>query len=564
VVLSPNRVHAGDCLERLSQLSPGSIDLVFADPPFNIGYEYDVYDDRRSAEEYLAWSRKWMKGVHRALKDNGTFWLAIGDEFAAELKVAAQYDVGFHCRSWVIWYYTFGVNCVRGFSRSHTHLFHFVKNPRDFVFNESNPQVRVASARALVYADKRANPKGRLPDDTWILRPQDAPCGFAPNHDSWYFARIAGTFHERQGFHGCQMPEQLLGRIIRISSNPRDTVLDPFSGSGTTLAVAKKLGRQWIGFELSKDYVKRIQERLDAVSPGDELTGPVNPLASSPSTARGKRKKGVRLYNGRPIPFADEDMQRGIAAAFKSSAQGYSADYVLCEPDLRKEFLRECKRLGLNGAEHVWNRVLLRLRKAGKLPKATRKQKRYTFAEMDSYSFASEIAIRLLEMDYGLKLDDILCHADAVHEFDEIAREFAPNHSTFEYRWAALAIRKRARKSKALAINKYSNWEKRRLPPAQLITDIRADRVRRPGVYVLENKLRNPLYVGESRNVYERIEAITEHESWSSLGVNKLRFLPGDEETLHGLQSILVYRERPLLNTQLLLPEAKEVEALQR
>ena len=82
------------------------------------------------------------------------------------------------CRSWVIWYYTFWVNCVRGFSRSHTHLFHFVKDPKKATFNAD--EIRVPSARQLVYADSRANAKGRLPDDTWILRPQDIADGFRP------------------------------------------------------------------------------------------------------------------------------------------------------------------------------------------------------------------------------------------------------------------------------------------------------------------------------------------------------------------------------------------------
>ena len=104
------------------------------------------------------------------LKPGGTFWLAIGDEYAAELKVAAEHQIGFHTRSWVVWYYTFGVNCTRKFSRSHAHLFHFVKDENNFTFNAEDPQIRVPSARALVYADKRANPAGRLPDDTWIVR----------------------------------------------------------------------------------------------------------------------------------------------------------------------------------------------------------------------------------------------------------------------------------------------------------------------------------------------------------------------------------------------------------
>ncbi len=78
------------CIEGLQQVAPGSVDLVFADPPFNIGYEYDVYHDQRAAEEYLDWTRKWIGGVKRVLKPNGTFWLAIGDEYAAELKLIAQ------------------------------------------------------------------------------------------------------------------------------------------------------------------------------------------------------------------------------------------------------------------------------------------------------------------------------------------------------------------------------------------------------------------------------------------------------------------------------------------
>src|SRR5262249_51559259 len=134
---------------------------------------------------------------------------------------------GFHCRSWVVWYYTFGVNCKYKFSRSHAHLFHFVKDAKAFTFNHE--AIRVPSARQLVYADGRANPTGRLPDDTWILRPQDLPGSFTAEEDTWYFPRVAGTFKERAGFHGCQMPEQLLGRIIRVCSNTGELVFDPFS-----------------------------------------------------------------------------------------------------------------------------------------------------------------------------------------------------------------------------------------------------------------------------------------------------------------------------------------------
>jgi len=298
-----DQVYQGDCIERLAKLDAGSVDLAFADPPFNIGYDYDVYQDRREADDYLTWSRQWIEAVKRVLKDDGTFWLAIGDEFAAELKVLCTRELGFHCRSWVVWFYTFGVHCKSKFTRSHVHIYHFVKDPKKFTFNSM--AIRVPSARQLVYGDKRGDPDGRVPDDTWmmtpvlpadvptrdgfILRPQDIPERFPTHSDTWLFSRVAGTFKERAGFHGCQMPEQLLGRIIRTSSNEGDRVLDPFAGSGTTLAAAKKLNRRFLGFELSKKYVAMIKKRLAAIKSGDPLEGPENAATSAPRTNRGRR-----------------------------------------------------------------------------------------------------------------------------------------------------------------------------------------------------------------------------------------------------------------------------------
>ena len=175
---SLNRLYNQDCVAGLRKLGDGVVDLAFADPPFNIGYQYDVYQDAVESDRYLAWSRDWTAQVVRVLKPDGTFWLAIGDEYAAELKIMLQEEHGLTCRSWVVWYYTFGVNCTNKFSRSHAHLFYMVKDPRAFTFNADDPAIRVPSARQLVYGDKRANPAGRLPDDTWILRPQDLAEGF--------------------------------------------------------------------------------------------------------------------------------------------------------------------------------------------------------------------------------------------------------------------------------------------------------------------------------------------------------------------------------------------------
>lgn len=276
-LIARDQLHQGDCLELFQGLPSGTVDLAFADPPFNIGYDYDVYNDKQEADDYLNWSKRWIGEVARVLKPTGSFWLAIGDEYAAELKVIAHREFGLFPRSWVIWYYTFGVNCTNKFSRSHAHLLYFTKDPKAFTFNTES--IRVPSARQLVYGDKRANPKGRLPDDTWILRPQDLPeDGFDPTSDTWYVPRVCGTFKERKGWHGCQMPEQVLGRVIRACSNPGDLVLDPFAGSGTTLAVAKKLDRRFLGFELSSEYAARVQSRLEFIEPGQPLDGAEEPF----------------------------------------------------------------------------------------------------------------------------------------------------------------------------------------------------------------------------------------------------------------------------------------------
>src|SRR5262249_31602011 len=153
-----------------------------------------------------------------------------------------------------------------------------------FTFRGDDPENRIPSARQLVYNDSRANPRGRLADDTWILRPQDVVGRFTPDEDTWYFPRVAGTFYERAGFHGCQMPEQLLGRIIRTCSNRGELVVDPFSGSATTLAAARKLGRNFIGFELSAEYVERGTARIESVRTDDPLDGAPEPLVSAPTT----------------------------------------------------------------------------------------------------------------------------------------------------------------------------------------------------------------------------------------------------------------------------------------
>jgi len=477
------RIIHGDCIAGLAKLDAGCVDLAFADPPFNIGYDYDVYNDRRGTDDYLDWSRKWIEGVVRVLRPDGAFWLAIGDEYAAELKVLCTRELGLYMRSWVVWFYTFGVHCKNKFTRSHAHLFHFVKDPKRFTFNSL--AIRVPSARELVYGDKRADPDGRVPDDTWmmapvlppevsprdgfILRPQDIPERFPVDSDTWFFSRVAGTFKERRGWHGCQMPEQLLARIIKAcskekaDSNEGDLVLDPFAGSGTTLAVAKKLARHYIGFELSKKYARQAEQRLAGINPGDAIDGPEHAARSAPRTSAGRTldragggRKPLRVVSsvakmanaslGR-IAGANGEFSTAIAQAFMASHQGYSADRVLADPSLNDRFLENCQLRGFPGEAATWNHLLLNVRKHGGLASIdTSRRTAITRKEMDSFIFASEIAWRRVSQDHTCSLDEILCDPKLSSQFDRWAAEIAPGYSSFEYRWAALSIRKDASK----------------------------------------------------------------------------------------------------------------------
>lgn len=270
------QVVAGDCLETMACWPAQSLDLIFADPPYNIGYQYDQYQDRRSDEEYIRWTYDWIDACARLLKPSGSFYILIGDEYAAETRLhlkQLERDGKLVFRNWIIWHYTFGQNCRTKFNRSHAHLFYAVGSATGkglkagkggklpFTFNRD--AVAVPSARQTTYADARANPAGKLPDDTWYLRPQETQGHyFKPDEDTWYVSRLCGTFKERQGWHPCQLPESLLERIVKLSSNPDDVVFDPFVGSGTTLTVAAKLGRRWLGCELSEEYARRAVERI--------------------------------------------------------------------------------------------------------------------------------------------------------------------------------------------------------------------------------------------------------------------------------------------------------------
>ena len=300
-----------------------------------------------------------------------------------------------------------------------------------------------------------------------MLRPQDLPEGFQPTDDTWYYARVAGTFKERQGFHGCQMPEQLLGRIIRVSSNPGDIVLDPFAGSGTTLAVAKKLGRSWLGCELSEEYTRAATERLNAIEEGAALDGPADPIGSAPSTVNGRklgdessstisvslrrsrlRQKSTALAMPRLAKLAARDgprRNRRIRSTRLTTAIRSTGCWPIrsCKP----RFTRPAAKRASSAARPIGIASCCVSARRASFPKRGPIQKVHVADdELDRYSFAAEIAWRLAKDKFpDVSLDEIFCDPAKATYFDRTAKRFAPGFEPVQYRWAALRLRKASR-----------------------------------------------------------------------------------------------------------------------
>ena len=117
-----NTIIQGDCIEEMKKIPDNTFDLIFADPPFNIGYKYDKYHDKIERNNYIAWTKDWMTACKKVLKPAGSFYIAIGDDYAANVKVVAD-ELGLVMRNWIIWHYTFGQQTKDKFARSHTHIF---------------------------------------------------------------------------------------------------------------------------------------------------------------------------------------------------------------------------------------------------------------------------------------------------------------------------------------------------------------------------------------------------------------------------------------------------------
>ncbi|MCI0364041.1 MAG: site-specific DNA-methyltransferase [Phycisphaerales bacterium] len=247
------RLYVGDCRDVLASLpEKGSVDLIFADPPFNWDVPYDSWKDGMPRAEYERFTFDWLDGCIDALAPHGSLWVNIPDDTAAEAVLHLKRR-GLTMINWCVWHFRFGQNRNSSFILSKVHVLYFAKDPDNRIWNPND--VLEVSDRASIYFDPRTMAKGankglRVPMDVWYGK---------------YWGRIQGNNKERRHNHHNQIPEIYLERIIKACSNPGDLVLDPFCGSGTTSTVARALGRRSITIEYSAVNAQSAWERITKV-----------------------------------------------------------------------------------------------------------------------------------------------------------------------------------------------------------------------------------------------------------------------------------------------------------
>lgn len=252
------KLYQGDSLQWLQSIETESIDLIFADPPYNI--KKADWDKFESQEIYIKWSMEWIKEASRILKKTGTLYICGFSEILADLKhPSMRYFKS--CR-WLVWYYKNKANLGNDWGRSHESLLHLRKSNQK-TFNTDNVRIpygkhtlKYPSHPQALSSQYGNNGKRK---DLWIPH----PLGAKPK-DVIEVPTICNSMPEKTP-HPTQKPEELIRKFILASSNEGDLILDPFSGSGTTLVVAEQLGRKWLGCELELEYNDWAIQRLENV-----------------------------------------------------------------------------------------------------------------------------------------------------------------------------------------------------------------------------------------------------------------------------------------------------------
>ncbi|MDR0705461.1 MAG: site-specific DNA-methyltransferase, partial [Planctomycetaceae bacterium] len=231
------KILCGDSLHELPKLPDESIDLVIADPPYNLGKEYGNTSDRKDFDDYLNFTQTWTRECRRILKPEGTMYVFVGFRMISYVYQILETELNMNFVNWICWHYTQGIGKTKGFSPRHDDILMFSKTQK-YYFNLDAVRVPQKYYRSI------NNMRGANPGDVWE------------------FSHVHYCNENRQP-HPTQKPEGLIERMVLASSMLSSEVLDPFAGSGTTLRVCQQTGRRCLGIELNPEYAGMIRQRLN-------------------------------------------------------------------------------------------------------------------------------------------------------------------------------------------------------------------------------------------------------------------------------------------------------------
>jgi len=260
--INKQQVEFGDCRELIKKLPNKSVTLTVTSPPYNLGKNYGAYNDDVSINDWENLISDIGKEIYRVTADNGSFFLNVSpipDKKTKEiipLDSIAYYILkkqGFKLRNKIIWHFNNMQNCTNRLSGRWEAVLWFVKDIENYIFNLDAVRIPFITKK-----DKRLIGKeGRNPTDVWNFENEF-------EGDFWYFDRVNNMTKNKLGLteHPCIYPMPMIERILKMSSNENDTILDPFLGSGTSLVAAEKLNRKGIGYELDTKFEEIIVKRL--------------------------------------------------------------------------------------------------------------------------------------------------------------------------------------------------------------------------------------------------------------------------------------------------------------
>ena len=274
-------IHLGDALVALREHVPDrSVDLIFADPPYNIGKRLANFVDKWPSDEaYVSWCQEWLTLCISKLKQSGSMYVMASTQCMPYIDLYLRKRLTVQSR--VIWHYdSSGTQAKRFYGSIYEPILFCVKDPRNYTFNSEDILVKARTGADRKLIDYR----------------KSVPAPYSPTKvpgNVWYIPRVRYRMSEYED-HPAQKPEALLERIIRASSNPGDVVLDPFAGTFTSCAVAQRLNRRSIGIELQEQYAKIGLRRLGIMT---EYAGEV--LSPPQKNYRSKTESDVDPRQGR-------------------------------------------------------------------------------------------------------------------------------------------------------------------------------------------------------------------------------------------------------------------------